>query len=438
MPKDDDPRDVSASSVRRRRAANEPNRVSKAKGYLERADRYKSPEGESADEPRERHGLGQYVDGRSGPSASRRRHPKERYQPATNESLAANEDDDQNRLAQVERQLSELRGEVQELRRELRRLGGGAREQSAGEMQQGPAGDVPEIVLTVLVSAECPSQSEQAPLAMSGLTGELPGVRATDVLLRSTVVVHAPAERLREWDSGVRARAPLQEHADRLLNEVGERLAQQAAQTGLNPVWDTETTRWHVTDFGGFERAAEMFGGLDNWGHEAVGAWVKDVGGVIGIPDAVAGDVGEVIGFAIPLPIDRPLSALSRGIQVAGVVFAATTGNAPLFCASLKAMAHDRLIDFMAKRILGAVAGRGSDRDGPEQRPGRSRGRPGGSRSALESWRDRDALEQRPGRSPGRFGTSRSARELERDETRERTPADNELNPEPWSRESGF
>ncbi len=166
--------------------------------------------------------------------------------------------DDRNRLAEVERQLAELRAEVQELRREIRRLGGGgARERPGGEMQQGAPGDVPQIVLTVLVSAERPSQSEQVSPAPSGLAGELPGVRITDVPLRSTVVVHAPAERLRGWDSGMPAPAPLQEQADRVLDGVRERLAERATETGLNPVWDAATTRWYVTDSEGSNTSRE-------------------------------------------------------------------------------------------------------------------------------------------------------------------------------------
>jgi hypothetical protein len=280
--------------------------------------------------------------------------------------------DDRDRLAEMERQLAELRAEVEELRREIQRLGDGTRERPSGEMQQGPAGDVPEIVLTVLVSAKRPSQGGQVSPALSGSAGELPGVRLTDMPLRSTVVVHAPAERLRGWDSHMPAPAPLQEQAERLLDGIRERLAERATETGLNPVWDAATARWYVTDFGGFERAAEVFGDLDNWGHQAVAAWVEDVDRAIDMPRAVAGDVGEVIGLAIPLPIDRPLIDASRVIQIAGVAFAAATGNMPLACASLKSLAHDRLVDFMAKGLLNAVTGRGNDRTSPGHGPDRA------------------------------------------------------------------
>jgi hypothetical protein len=375
--------------------------------------------------------------------------------------------DDRNRLAEMERQLAELRAEVEELRREIQRLGDGTRQRPSGGMQQGPASDVPEIVLTVLVSGKRPSQGGQVSPALSGSAGELPGVRITDMPLRSTVVVHAPADRLRGWDSNMPAPAPLQEQAHRLLDGIRERLAERATETGLNPVWDAATTRWYVTDFGGFERAAEVFGDLDNWGHQAVAAWVEDVDRAIDMPRAVAGDVGEVIGLAIPLPIDRPLIDASRVIQVAGVAFAAATGNMPLACASLKSLAHDRLVDFMAKRLLNAVTGRGNDRTSPRQEPDPASGRPVAARPVRERWDDRDdpprqepdpasgrpvaarpvrerwddrddPPRQEPDRAPGPPQATEPVREPKRDRARERTPADDEPKRKPRSRESGF
>jgi periplasmic divalent cation tolerance protein len=254
---------------------------------------------------------------------------------------------------------------------------------------------VPEMVLTVFVSVQRPPQCEQVPQAPLDVPGKVPGGRITDMALESTVVVHAPADRLRGWENGMTAPAPLREQADRLLNEIGERLAGQATETGVNPVWDVTTTRWHVTDFGGFEHAAEMFSGLDNRAHQAVAAWVQDVGSAIGMPGAVAGDVGEVIGLAIPLPIDRPLIEASRVIQVAGIAFAVATGNAPLACASIKAYAHDRLINFMARGILNAASGRGSNR-------GTSRGQAGERLWTTDQGREPHDRGSRPSRTRGR------------------------------------
>ena len=403
--------------------------------------------------------------------------------------------DDRNRLAEVERQLAELRAEVEELRREIQRLSDGTRARPSDEIQQGSAGDVPEIVLTVLVSAERPSQGGQVSPALSGLAEKLPRVPSIDMPLRSTVVVHAPSGRLRGWESDMPAPAPLKEQADRLLDGIRERLATRATETGLNPVWDAATTEWYVTDFGGFERVAEMFGDLDNWGHQAVAAWVGDVGRMIDMPTAVAGDVGEVIGLAIPLPIDRPLIDASRVIQVAGVAFAAATGNMPLACASLKSLAHDRLIDFMAKRLLNAATGRGNDRTSPGQEQGRASGRPVATKAVRERrsdddvqprqvldrppgagrttepvrgpWRGRDfPLRQDPGRATGRPRATKPVRERRSDDdvrpgqepplaprpplapgpvrepwpdqARGRTPAEDEPKRKPRSRESGF
>ena len=240
--------------------------------------------------------------------------------------------DDQNRLAEVERQLAELWAEVQRLGRDVRRLSGGKGELPDGGSRWG-AGAQPEVVLTVFVSVE----------------RQVPGGPVTVVPLKSTVVVHAPAELCRRWETGMPA--PLRQQADSLLDGVRERLAGQLAEFAIDPMWGPATARWCVTDIGGFDAAARLFGGLDTWSHSAVASWVTQVSDAIDMPGAMADGAGAVIGLAVPLPIDRPLRDLSRITQVAGVAFAVLTGNPVLACASLKALAHDQLIDLVAKGI---------------------------------------------------------------------------------------
>ena len=249
--------------------------------------------------------------------------------------------DDQNRLAEVERQLAELRAEVQRLGRDVGRLSGGTSELPDGGSRWGAAAQ-PEVVLTVFVSVK-----RQIPPLVRGV----PGGRVTVVPLKSTVVVHAPAELCRRWEPGMLMPAPLRQQANSLLDGVRERLAGQLAGFAMDPMWDLATADWYVTDIGGFDAAARLFGDLDTWSHSAVASWVTQVSVAIGMPGAMADGAGVVIGFAVPLPIDRPLKALSRITQVAGVAFAVLTGNPVLACASLKALAHDQLIDLVVKGI---------------------------------------------------------------------------------------
>jgi hypothetical protein len=262
--------------------------------------------------------------------------------------------DDRNRLAEVERQLAELRAEVEQLREDVRRLSGGT-----GEMpDRGPqrsADAQPNVVLTAFVSvAGRPRRAESG----SGIV----------VPLKSTVVVTAPAELWREWETGVPPPGPLGDLACRLLDEVQEGvlegvrkgvpewLAERFAQIAIDPVWEPASRDWHVTDIGGFEAAARSFSDLDTWSHSAVASWVTDVGNAIGMPGAMANGAGAVIGLAVPLPFDQPLKELSQVIQVAGVAFGIVTGNAPLACASLKALAHDQLIDLVAREVRGVTS----------------------------------------------------------------------------------
>ena len=101
--------------------------------------------------------------------------------------------EDRNRLAEVERQLAELRAEVQRLGRDVLRLSGG----TGGLPDRGPqrgAAAQPEVVLTVFVSV-----GRQRPPRLRGV----PGGPVTVAPLKSTVVVHAPAELRRGWETGM-------------------------------------------------------------------------------------------------------------------------------------------------------------------------------------------------------------------------------------------
>jgi hypothetical protein len=252
--------------------------------------------------------------------------------------------DDQARLARVEKQLAALQEEVAQLKRRL--TGPSETGDELGNERDSP--DFSEVALTVFAAIE--------PVTSTGV------VKATPV-----VVVHAPPE-LQEWARG--RPDPLVRHADSLLAGVKKRLSEAVA----GPIVDEwNQMNWQVTDFGGFAGAADLLGHLDSMAHRAVGAWLAELGRALGVPGPIASGAGAVIGYLVPLPIDRPLGIASLAIAITGVAVFTIVGGKVMVCASFKELVNKALTDLVAKDLRSML----SPAQLPEPQPTRDR-RPAG------------------------------------------------------------
>ena len=189
--------------------------------------------------------------------------------------------DDQARLAHVERQLAALQAEVAQLKRRLTWPGEAGNE--LGNDRPSPA--FSEVALTVFVAIDHQPPRTAVP-DQSGIVSVTPTrvVTATPV-----VVVQAPPE-LQNWARG--KPDPLVRHAESLLAGVKERLGEAVADQFVNVVW--KQMNWQVTDFGGFAGAADLLDHLDSMAHRAVGAWLAELGRGLGVPGPIAAGAGAV------------------------------------------------------------------------------------------------------------------------------------------------
>jgi hypothetical protein len=275
------------------------------------------------------------------------------------------------RIARVEEQLAELQAEVAELKRLLSRPGSQSNfEPDNGLLSGGAATLSLDEESTDLVKPAARSEVVLTILAGAGAHRDPHPAHGGPPEFRPIVFVDTSPE-LAGWARG--QPEVLREHAASLIEGMQERLSQGAAGILVDVVWEPVTAPWHVTDFGGFESLSGLPGALDNWSHEELGNWVSKLGHLGGLPDSAANAAGVVIRYTVPLPIDKPLENLSRGIQVAGIVAFAIAGGHVLACEALKSFVRDELIDSLAGKLRKVIWPQADDlgptpdaRDDPE------------------------------------------------------------------------
>jgi len=161
-----------------------------------------------------------------------------------------------------------------------------------------------------------------------------------------------------------------------LRRGIREELSKAIADRGTRPAWDAITVEWNVKDFGGFNNAGDLVQNLETWEHHQVGQWFSQVGSAAGLPTAMTGGAGDVLGLAVPLPGEHFLDQLSTVIHLAGVAFAVASGNPALACASLKSLAHTAMIDIVSTELQATLTPApqpqppaGLDPNGPDAPP---------------------------------------------------------------------
>jgi hypothetical protein len=138
---------------------------------------------------------------------------------------------------------------------------------------------------------------------------------------------------------------------------LGHLVDNYAAQTIGEPAWNAVSKRW-LTKGNGFDAAASSVEEFDSAVHnillnqpvQLACAWA-------GLPAPAARALGGVAGAA-GLPIDPLLNAVTRVIQIGGIVVGAVSGNPVLLSACFKSLAHDEFVRGLAAGIKTTLQGR--------------------------------------------------------------------------------
>jgi hypothetical protein len=138
---------------------------------------------------------------------------------------------------------------------------------------------------------------------------------------------------------------------------LGHLVDNYAAQTIGEPAWNAVSKRW-LTKGNGFDAAASSVEDFDSAVHnillnqpvQLACAWA-------GLPPPAARVLGGVAGAA-GLPIDPLLNAVTRVIQIGGIVVGAVSGNPVLLSACFKSLAHDEFVRGLAAGIKTTLRGR--------------------------------------------------------------------------------
>jgi hypothetical protein len=132
--------------------------------------------------------------------------------------------------------------------------------------------------------------------------------------------------------------------AERLGQGIKAATAQYAAEEIGGPTWKIVSERWVADGSPGFDAAAGTVADFDAAVHNILlGKPVQQLSSWAGLPGPLPAVLGGVAGAA-ELPIDRPLNAVRRIIQVGGIVVSVISGNPVLASACFKSLVHDELI----------------------------------------------------------------------------------------------
>jgi hypothetical protein len=147
--------------------------------------------------------------------------------------------------------------------------------------------------------------------------------------------------------------------AEKHLRDVVEAAtANYAAQNISGPTWTIVNERWVATS-DGFTQAASALSAVESGLHDIL---LRDpmqlLSSSAGLPGSVSGVIG---GFAaaVPLPIDRSIDAMTRVIQVGGILVGAISGNPVLISACFKSLAHSEFVQCLETGIQQTLKGRG-------------------------------------------------------------------------------
>lgn len=172
-----------------------------------------------------------------------------------------------------------------------------------------------------------------------------PGGPVGIILERSTITVSPePSE----------TAGQLTRRAETLLGHVVDNYA---AQTIGEPVWNAVSKRW-LTKGNGFEAAASSVDDFDSAMHNILlNKPVQLLCSWEGLPAPAAHVIGGLAGAA-NLPIDPLLNAVTRVIQIGGIVVGAISGNPVVVSACFKSLVHDEFVRGLAAGIETTLQGR--------------------------------------------------------------------------------
>jgi hypothetical protein len=155
---------------------------------------------------------------------------------------------------------------------------------------------------------------------------------------------------------------------ERLGRQVEAATAHSTAQAIGDPVWKTVSQRWVADGSAGFDTAAATVADFDADLHNILlNRPVQQFSSWAGVPGPAAAVLGGVAGAA-DLPVDRPLGAVTRIIQVGGIVVGMASGHAILASACLKSLVHDTFIEGLTRGIETTLTKRGVTREAAADR----------------------------------------------------------------------
>jgi hypothetical protein len=170
------------------------------------------------------------------------------------------------------------------------------------------------------------------PGGSDGEPGQLVG---TTIERRTVPVTPAPGETVSEATRTA---------AERLGQGIKAATAQYAAEEIGGPTWKIVSERWVADGSPGFDAAAGTVADFDAAVHNILlEKPVQQLSTWAGLPGPLPAVLGGVAGAA-ELPIDRPLNAVRRIIQIGGIVVSVISGNPVLASACFKSLVHDELI----------------------------------------------------------------------------------------------
>ncbi len=223
--------------------------------------------------------------------------------------------------------------------------------------------------------------------------------RPAGIMMERRTVTFSPAPG--ETVGEVTRRA--EEHLGR---EIETAATEYAAQTIGDPVWKTVSERWVADGSAGFDTAARTVADFDADVHNILlNKPVQQLSYWAGLPGPVSAVLGGVAGAA-EIPIDRPLHAVTRIIQVGGIVVGTMSGNPVLVSACFKSLVHDEFIRGVAKGIEEALRGCGVSN--PSQRAATER--PAAEHAAAEQAAAQRALAEQAAEARAAAERERAAR----------------------------
>jgi hypothetical protein len=155
---------------------------------------------------------------------------------------------------------------------------------------------------------------------------------------------------------------------ERLGRQVEAATAHSTAQAIGDPAWKTVSQRWVADGSAGFDAAAATVADFDADLHNILlNRPVQQFSSWAGAPGPAAAVLGGVAGAA-DLPVDRPLGAVTRIIQVGGIVVGMASGHAILASACFKSLVHDTFIEGLTRGIENTLTKRGVTREAATDR----------------------------------------------------------------------